>query len=417
MKGEGVITLPLTLLLFTSLELELFGLGNYSRIFFLIIILILTAFMILNPQETVTAAGMGCKLWFSVLLPALLPFFIVAELMVNLGFVNFLGIILEPVMRPVFRLPGCSSLVVVMGFTSGFSIGAVLSRKLYDENLLTADETERLVSFTNNCSPLFILGAVGVGMFASPIMGYLLAFSHYLSNILLGIMWRFRASPSGNRITRSQQSRWAEAWQAFLQYHKPQGMGTLLGDAIKNSLNNILAIAGFVIIFSVLTRMLAVWGIMDTVAAMFSCMFEFLSLPYQVAYGLGMGMFEITLGARTIVLAAQADPIYKLLAVSAVLAFSGFSVIAQVMSVMAGTPVRLSFYLLSRLIQMILSLTITVFTYKAVIAPRSAIGVFTFPYHKVLYSFDAWHVSLSCLLLGLILIGLMMLVSLRWQDQ
>jgi hypothetical protein len=39
---------------------------------------------------------MGCKLWFTILLPALLPFFIVAELMVSLGFVNFLGVILEP---------------------------------------------------------------------------------------------------------------------------------------------------------------------------------------------------------------------------------------------------------------------------------------------------------------------------------
>jgi len=51
-------------------------------------------------------------------------FFIVAELMVSLGFVNFLGVIMEPIMRPLFRLPGCSSLVIVMGFTSGFPIGA-----------------------------------------------------------------------------------------------------------------------------------------------------------------------------------------------------------------------------------------------------------------------------------------------------
>ncbi|MGS0764169.1 sporulation integral membrane protein YlbJ [Syntrophomonas curvata] len=413
----GVIACAPHALLTMPLELGLFILGNYSRIFFLIIILILTAFMIISPQETVTAAGMGCKLWFSILLPALLPFFIVAELMVSLGFVSFIGVILEPVMRPIFRLPGCSSLVVVMGFASGFPIGAVLSRKLYDENLLTADETERLVSFTNNSSPLFILGAIGVGMFASPITGYLLAFSHYLSNILLGIIWRFRASPSSSCITRHKQSRLVEAWQAFLQYHNPRGIGALMSDAIKNSLNNIFAIAGFVIIFSVLTRMLAVWGAMDAVAAMLSCMFNFLSLPYQVAYGLGMGMFEITLGTRTVVLAAQADFVYKLLAVSAILAFSGFSIIAQVMGVMAGTPVRLSFYILSRLIQVILSLTITIVTYKAVIAPRSAIGAFTIPYYKALYSFDAWHVSLSCLVIGLILIGLMMLVSLCWQNQ
>ena len=389
--------------------------GNYSRIFFLIIILILTTFMIINPQETVTAAGMGFKLWFSILLPALLPFFIVAELMVSLGFVNFLGVILEPVMRPIFRLPGCSSLVVVMGFTSGFPIGAILSRKLYDENLLTADEAERLVSFTNNCSPLFILGAVGVGMFASPLAGYLLAFSHYLSNILVGIIWRFRGSSQIMSTFRREHSLLQEACQAFLQHQNTRGIGALLGDAIKNSLNNILAIAGFVIIFSVLTRMLSVWGIMDGIASLLTYLFKAFSLPYPVAYGLGMGMFEITLGTRTVVLATQADFLYKLAAVSIILAFSGFSIITQVMSIMAGTAVRLSFYMLSRLIQIMLSLVITLLTYKMIV-PHLTVSSFTIPYYKALYSFDAWNISLVCLLIGLVLITLMMLLSLLWQD-
>jgi len=371
--------------------------------------------MIINPQETVTAAGMGFKLWFSILLPALLPFFIVAELMVSLGFVNFLGVILEPVMRPIFRLPGCSSLVVVMGFTSGFPIGAILSRKLYDENLLTADEAERLVSFTNNCSPLFILGAVGVGMFASPLAGYLLAFSHYLSNILVGIIWRFRGSSQIISTFRREHSLLQEACQAFLQHQNTRGIGVLLGDAIKNSLNNILAIAGFVIIFSVLTRMLSVWGIMDGIASLLTYLFKAFSLPYPVAYGLGMGMFEITLGTRTVVLATQADFLYKLAAVSIILAFSGFSIITQVMSIMAGTAVRLSFYMLSRLIQIMLSLVITLLTYKMIV-PHLTVSSFTIPYYKALYSFDAWNISLVCLLIGLVLITLMMLLSLLWQD-
>jgi nucleoside recognition membrane protein YjiH len=80
-----------------------------------------------------------------------------------------------------------------MGFTSGFPIGASLkSKACMMKNYLNADEAERLVSFTNNSSPLFILGSsVGVGMFSSPVARiYLLAFSHYLSNSLLGIIWR-----------------------------------------------------------------------------------------------------------------------------------------------------------------------------------------------------------------------------------
>ncbi|MBP8819806.1 MAG: hypothetical protein KBG91_05185, partial [Syntrophomonadaceae bacterium] len=229
------------------------------------------------------------------------------------------------------------------------------------------------------------------------------------------IIWRFRGSSQIISSFRREHSLLQEACQAFLQHQNTRGIGALLGDAIKNSLNNILAIAGFVIIFSVLTRMLSVWGIMDGIASLLTYLFKAFSLPYPVAYGLGMGMFEITLGTRTVVLATQADFLYKLAAVSIILAFSGFSIIAQVMSIMAGTTVRLSFYMLSRLIQIMLSLVITLFTYKMIV-PHLTVSSFTIPYYKALYSFDAWNISLVCLLIGLVLITLMMLLSLLWQD-
>lgn len=384
---------------------------RYSNLFFLIIILILTLFMLINPQETVKAASDGFKLWFSIIVPALLPFFIVAELLVSLGFVNFLGVALEPIMRPLFRLPGCSSLVVVMGFTSGFPMGAVLSRKLYDDQMLTSDEAERLVSFTNNSSPLFILGGVGVGMFGSQPLGYLLALSQYLSNILVGILWRFKTTDTPRININSQTSLLQQSFKALLQANSNQsGIGKILGDAIKNSLNNILAIAGFIIFFSVLTRMFSVWGLLDLLAIVLMKLFSFLNFSYSLAYGTGMGIFEITIGARTIITASQAELITQLLAVSLILAFSGFSVIAQVMSILAGTPVRLSFYLLSRFLQMILSVIITVAGYYFFITP--AVHSFSIPGQKILYSINAWNFSLYCFLIGLALIALMIIVSL-----
>ena len=390
----------------------------YSRFFFLIIISILSIFMIINPQETVNAASSGFQLWLSVVVPALLPFFIVADLLLAMGMANFLGVLLEPVMRPLFRLPGCSSLVVVMGFTSGFPVGAILSRKLYDQKMLSADETERLVSFTNNSSPLFILGAVGVGMFASPVLGYLLAASHYLSNLLLGILWRFRAKAKPVSKNKSPRS-FRQAYQALLEANQknPHSPGKMLGDAIKNSLNNILAIAGFIIIFSVITRMFAVWGIIKYLAILFMKIFSFLNLPYTVVYGMGMGMFEITIGSSTIAMAPQGALIHKLLAVSAIMAFSGFSIIAQVMSIVTGIPVRMSFYLLSRFIQMCLSVSICWIAYKVFVVPIQSIHSLSIPLYKILYSFNAWHFSLNCLLLGLLVIVVMILSSILLTDQ
>jgi len=381
-------------------------LSKYSNYSITAVILILTAFMLINPRETVAAASFGFHLWYSTVFPALFPFFIVAELLVALHFVDILGIWLEPVMRPIFRLPGCSSLVVVMGFTSGFPVGALLTRRLYEKQMLTANEAERLVSFTNNSSPLFIVGAIGVGMFANPTAGYLLAAGHYLSNLLLGFIWRFKSEPQSTAcLYRLNQQLPASVNESDVELN---GIGKILGNAISSALNSILAVGGFIVIFSVLTRMLSYWGFIDLMAAVLVKLLAVFELSYPLAYGLSMGFFEITLGAKTAVAASGSEALPTLLVVSSILAFSGLSIIAQIMSVVAGTPIRLSFYLLARAIQMVFSIIITYIIYRFFLTNTiSTMTLSSIPIYKVLYSFDAWMFSLYSMLAGFILILLM----------
>lgn len=377
-----------------------------GRVLFLLLVLILTLFMLINPRETIDAAMAGIKLWASVLLPALLPFFISAELMINSGLAVFIGVLLEPIMRPLFRLPGCCSLVVAMGFTSGFPVGAVMTRRLYEEKMIGADQAERLVSFTNNSSPLFIIGAVGVGMLSSPQLGYILALAHYLSNLLLGLLLRFRA-PS-DTTPKSGESLWKRAWTSLKSYPSPGPPGKLLGDAIKNSLNNILAIAGFVVFFSLLTRMLSVTGVMESLAQAMGRLLP--GINYNMGYALLTGFFEITLGTRCAA-GIEGSILPQLITISAILAFSGCSIIAQVMSTVAGLPIRLSFYLLSRLVQIGFSVLLTWLAYRC-LASEQVLFTSSVPFGKLLYSFDAWSLTLYSLAGGLTILSLTAVFSL-----
>lgn len=373
-----------------------------AQFWLLLAVVLLAVFMVANPGSAVHAATAGLGLWAMVIVPALLPFFIVSELLVNMGLVRFLGVLLEPVMQPLFRLPGCSSLVVAMGFTSGFPVGALLTRRLYDDKLLSANEAERLVSFTNNSSPLFILGAVGMGMFGSASLGWLLAISHYAANLLVGILGRFRAEPAPAPGRSPGNRRWQQAKQELQSSIDREGFGPRLAAAIKNSIANILAIGGYIMIFSVITTMLSDWGVMEILATVISWIFSHFELSYQVAYGISMGLFEITLGANTAALASDADRLHQLLAVSAVLAFSGLCIIAQVMGVMAGTPVRLGFYLKARLVQAGIAVLITAYGYRlwaAVAAPVSHPLLLPSPF----YTLHAWRWSLYCMAIMLII--------------
>lgn len=379
-----------------------FILGKHTRHLFTSLILLLTLFMLINPRETVTAASFGFNLWYTTVLPALFPFFVVAELLVSLRFVHLLGLWLEPVMRPLFNLPGSSSLVVVMGFTSGFPVGALLTRQLYEQNLLNDSEAERLVSFTNNCSPLFIIGAVGVGMFGSPTIGYWLAAGHYLSNLIVGLGLKYFRS--GRTVLTAINTS-----PIFPDPSDMDSVGKILGRSIHHAINNILAVGGFIVVFAVLTRMLSAWGVIDFIAARLVNIFAGLNLTYPLAYGLCMGFFEITLGSQATAASTVTNFLPSLLVVSIILAFSGLSIIAQVMSILDGIPVRFWFYIRARIIQILLSTTIVCFIYK-ILGPQSinTMNINAPPVYKVIYAFDAWTVSLICMLIGIVMIFLML---------
>ena len=108
------------------------------------------------------------------MVPALFPFLAVSSLLVSLGFGEWVSPHLAGVMGPLFRLPGQASSALLLGLVGGYPIGAKTAADLYRENLLTADEAERLLAFCNNSGPAFIVGAVGAGVFGSASAGLLL---------------------------------------------------------------------------------------------------------------------------------------------------------------------------------------------------------------------------------------------------
>ncbi len=66
----------------------------------------MTISMVQYPKEAFDSAVMGLNLWWNVVFPALLPFFILSEILMGLGAVHFIGVLLEPLMRPLFNVPG-----------------------------------------------------------------------------------------------------------------------------------------------------------------------------------------------------------------------------------------------------------------------------------------------------------------------
>jgi hypothetical protein len=77
----------------------------------------ITIAMVQYPKPTFDAAIMELNLWWNVVFPSLLPFFILSEILMGLGVVHFIGVLLEPLMRPVFNVPGIGAFALsTIGF-------------------------------------------------------------------------------------------------------------------------------------------------------------------------------------------------------------------------------------------------------------------------------------------------------------
>ena len=86
-------------------------------------------------------------------------------------------------MRPLFNVPGAGSFAWMLGMVSGYPSGAKIGVLLREKNEISRIEAERLISFSNASSPLFIFGAIAVGFFHDAQLGILIAVCHYGSNI------------------------------------------------------------------------------------------------------------------------------------------------------------------------------------------------------------------------------------------
>lgn len=180
--------------------------------------------------------------------PALFPFLVVSSLLLRLGFGELAAPWLAGLMEPLFRVPGAGSAALLLGLIGGYPIGAKTAADLYREGLADQAEAERLLAFTNNSNPVFLISVLGVGVFGSVRTGVWLWLIHVLSALLTGLLFRHSGKPAGRRpVSKSTPVRAVRLTGAFVE-------------AVRSSLSGILSVCAFVTFFYVLARPLATMG-------------------------------------------------------------------------------------------------------------------------------------------------------------
>lgn len=330
--------------------------------------------MIMNPAGSLDAALRGLSVWWDVLLPSLFPFFVISEMMLGFGVVHLFGALLDPLMRPLFNIPGSGGFVAAMGYVSGYPVGARLTAKLREQGLLNRVEGERLVAFTTSSDPIFLLGAVSVGFFHDASLGLILALAHYGGGLIVGLLMSFhgrqKGPPSGPppkapQPERAGRLRLALSSMAEARRRDGRSVGELLKGAVQSSLQLIIVVGGLVVFFNVLMEMMDRAGIMSALFSFTGRLLSLAGFPAELSTALVSGLFEVTLGTRSAGAAAASVPLeFKAAAAAWVLSWGGLSVHAQVASILNGTGLRYPPFLAARLVHAFLSAGLVLLLWK-----------------------------------------------------
>lgn len=331
--------------------------------------LLLTIMLIVFSEHGYHATVGALKLFFEVVFPSLLPFFILSDLLLSTGMVHYLGVWFEPLMRPLFNVPGVGSFVFSMGLAAGYPMDAVLTAKFRKQGLCTKTEGERLLAFSNSADPLFIFGAVAVGMFGQPALGAILALAHYASVLLVGLTFRFykrREKPRQREgvLVRGIHGR---ALDAMIRARSEDGrhLGRVLNEAISDSVSTLFMIMSFMVLFAVLIRVLIATGLMGLLAVPFGLLLKVSGMSPHLVGAAIQGFFEIDLGSAAAARAA-APLIQRLVLVSSIIAWSGLSVHGQVASVLSDTDISMKPYFAARALHALYAGIMTVLFYRPV---------------------------------------------------
>ena len=196
------------------------------------------------------SASEALELWWSRVLPALYPFFVLTSWMHRWGLLSML----QKRLRSPFG--ACFLFGAISGYPSGARVCGMLGRREY-------------AAYCNLCSPMFLSGVVAVGMCGNGSLFVPLALAHYGSALILYSLEKNSIPPVPVQAETSAPA-------------SPPVLGSMLED-VASGMQAMLNIGGCIMIFYVPINTLLT---------------AFLDKKLPIATTLLVGMAELTSGCR-----------------------------------------------------------------------------------------------------------------------
>lgn len=296
-----------------------------------IITLSIFILMLCFPRQTFDGASMGLLLWFNRVLPTLLPFIILSNLLIRTQAADLIAKFTGPLLGCFFGVSSYGSFVIVAGFLCGYPMGSKVISDLIREGKLSLSEGRYLLSFCNNASPAFIVSYVvlqqlGQENFLLPALAILIS-APILSSFLFRLRDSRQAVPVSCR-SAGKSSRTPDKTAEAAAFDK----GGMLDFCIMNGFETITKVGGYIMLFSIFLAIAGTFHISNPV-------FQFIILP----------SLEVTSGIE-ILCSSALLPAHCFFLCMICTSFGGLCAAAQTKCMIAGTGLTIRSYIIEKLI-------------------------------------------------------------------
>ncbi len=289
-------------------------------------LLLFLGLILVFPSIAFAGARNGLLLWWDILLPTLLPFMIISGLIIRLRITRVLSILLYPIFKHILPISKEGCYPVFIGFLAGYPVGAKTTADLRQQGVLSTKEAQVLCAFTNNASPMFVLSFIATSNLATPKIGLHLLLLLILSSYLSALLWYFVISKKSYQCCNTVNATNSTVINVY-----PKFQFEMVDDAILCAFEVVTKVGGYILLFSVLASFLTS-----------------LPIPFGPITATFTGILEITTGNHNIsALAISLKE--KIVLISTITAFGGLSGFAQTKSVLSGTNLSSTHYIICKL--------------------------------------------------------------------
>ena len=304
---------------------------KYSNFLVVIITLFFLIEIFINKNLIFKTISFSLDIWVNNLIPSLFPMFILSDILITYDFVKYIPKWFINIFSYLFNIKKECTLVFFLSMLSGFPTNAKNIRKLYDMNIINDKEASHMLMFTHFSNPLFILGTLSIFFLNNKKLGIIILLSHYLSNFIIGIIFR-KLNTISNSTSNEQE--------------KNLHLGPVFVNAIKSGVDTLLLILGTLTCFLIISAIIINRFNLNSYNSL-----------------LLKSILEITMGLKELSLFNFSD-LNKVILSSCILSFGGLSVHMQVISQLIDTDISYKSFFIGRILQVFISLILSYFIYQ-----------------------------------------------------